>query len=106
MSSGQPQRDDDKTFTQIILATSAALTFVAAPMAAVADYPEQSLSFVVLYPYHSTTQSVQIFLLSFVGVYSLRNSIAGCAMAADFEVFGLILKRLNLPIVPTILGMV
>ena len=27
-------------------------------------------------------------------------------MAADFEVFGLISKRLNLPIVPTILGMV
>tara|TARA_B110000114_G_scaffold13301_1_gene12899 strand:- start:287 stop:451 length:165 start_codon:yes stop_codon:yes gene_type:complete len=50
-----------KLFAQIILATSAALAFVAAPTAALADYPEQSLSFVVLYPYHSTTQSVRYF---------------------------------------------
>lgn len=50
-----------KIFTQTILVTSAALAFVAAPMAAVADYPEQSVSFVVFYPYHSTTQSVQYF---------------------------------------------
>ena len=47
-----------------------------------------------------------ILLLGFVGVYSLRNSITDCAMAAGFGVFGLILKRLNLPIVPIILGMV
>ena len=37
---------------------------------------------------------------------SLRNLITDCAIAADFGVFGLILKWLNLPIVPTILGMV
>ncbi len=49
---------------------------------------------------------IVILLLSFVGVYSLRNSITDCAMAAGFGVFGLILKRLNLPIVPIILGMV
>ncbi|NOD47647.1 MULTISPECIES: tripartite tricarboxylate transporter permease [unclassified Ruegeria] len=49
---------------------------------------------------------IMILTLSFVGVYSLRNSITDCAIAAGFGVFGLILKRLNLPIVPIILGMV
>jgi len=49
---------------------------------------------------------VTILLLSFVGVYSLRNSITDCAIAAAFGVFGLVLKRLNLPLVPIILGMV
>ncbi|MDB4002201.1 tripartite tricarboxylate transporter permease [Oceanospirillaceae bacterium] len=49
---------------------------------------------------------VVILTLSFVGVYSLRNSITDCAVAAGFGVFGLILKRLNLPIVAIILGMV
>lgn len=47
-----------------------------------------------------------ILTLSFVGVYSLRNSIVDCAIAAGFGVLGLILKRLNLPVVPIILGMV
>ena len=49
---------------------------------------------------------IAILLLSFVGVYSLRNSITDCAMAAVFGLLGLILKRLNLPIVPIVLGMV
>ena len=43
---------------------------------------------------------VVILTLSFVGVYSLRNSMTDCAIAAGFGVFGLILKRLNLPVVP------
>jgi putative tricarboxylic transport membrane protein len=47
-----------------------------------------------------------ILVLSFVGVYSLRNSAMDCMIAAGFGVFGLILKRLNLPTVPIILGMV
>lgn len=47
-----------------------------------------------------------ILILGFVGVYSLRNSATDCAIAAGFGVLGLILKRLNLPIVPIILGMV
>jgi len=47
-----------------------------------------------------------ILTLSFVGVYSLRNSVIDCAIAAVFGVFGLILKRLELPIVPIVLGMV
>lgn len=49
---------------------------------------------------------IMILTLSFVGVYSLRNSVTDCAIAAGFGVFGLILKRLDLPIVPIILGMV
>jgi len=49
---------------------------------------------------------ILILSLSFVGVYSLRNSISDCGIAAAFGVFGLILKRLNLPVVPIILGMV
>jgi putative tricarboxylic transport membrane protein len=49
---------------------------------------------------------VMILLLSFVGVYSLRNSLTDCMISAVFGVLGLVLKRLNLPIVPIILGMV
>ena len=49
---------------------------------------------------------VVILTLSFVGVYSLRNSVTDCAVAAAFGVLGLILKRLNLPSVPIVLGMV
>jgi len=49
---------------------------------------------------------VCILTLGFVGVYSLRNSATDCAIAAGFGVFGFVLKRLNLPIVPIILGMV
>lgn len=47
-----------------------------------------------------------ILTLSFVGVYSLRNSATDCIIASVFGVLGLILKRLNLPLVPIILGMV
>ena len=49
---------------------------------------------------------VIILILAFVGVYSLRNSLTDCMIAAGFGVLGLVLKRLNLPIVPIILGMV
>ncbi|MBU2983163.1 tripartite tricarboxylate transporter permease [Lentibacter algarum] len=49
---------------------------------------------------------VMILTLSFVGVYSLRNSVIDCAIASGFGILGLILKRLNLPLVPIILGMV
>ena len=47
-----------------------------------------------------------ILMLSFVGVYSLRNSFTDCAVAAACGFFGFILRRLDLPIVPIILGMV
>jgi len=49
---------------------------------------------------------VIVLTLSFVGVYSLRNNAIDCAIAAGFGLFGFILKRLSLPIVPIILGMV
>ena len=55
---------------------------------------------------HPRILGILILILSFVGVYSLRNSLTDCMMAAGFGVLGLILKRLNLPIVPIILGMV
>ncbi|MBF9030063.1 hypothetical protein HKCCE3408_06625 [Rhodobacterales bacterium HKCCE3408] len=47
-----------------------------------------------------------ILMLSFVGVYSLRNSMTDCLIAAVFGLFGLVLKRQNLPVVPIVLGMV
>lgn len=49
---------------------------------------------------------VCILTLSFVGVYSLRNSATDCVMAALFGVLGYVLKRLSMPSVPIILGMV
>lgn len=49
---------------------------------------------------------VCILALSFVGVYSLRNSATDCVLAAVFGVVGYVLKRLSLPSVPIILGMV
>lgn len=47
-----------------------------------------------------------ILVLSFVGAYSMRNSLTDVAVAAAFGVVGFILKRLDLPVVPIILGMV
>ena len=47
-----------------------------------------------------------ILMLSFVGVYSLRNSMIDCMICAVFGIFGYWLKHMRLPIVPIILGMV
>lgn len=47
-----------------------------------------------------------ILTLSFVGVYALRNSVTDCMIASVFGLIGFILKRLSLPVVPIILGMV
>ena len=49
---------------------------------------------------------VCVLTLSFVGVYSLRNSVTDCLLAAGFGVLGYVLKRLAMPVVPIILGMV
>ncbi len=49
---------------------------------------------------------VCILTLSFVGVYSLRNSMSDCVIAAVFGLIGFVLKRLSLPVIPIILGMV
>lgn len=47
-----------------------------------------------------------IMILSFVGVYSIRNSFADCVFAVLFGYIGYILRRLNWPLVPIILGLV
>ena len=39
-----------------------------------------------------------ILTLSFVGVYSLRNSFTDCIMAACFGLLGMVLRRLDLPV--------
>jgi putative tricarboxylic transport membrane protein len=49
---------------------------------------------------------VMILTLAFVGVYSLRNSMWDCVLASVFGLIGFVLKRLKLPVVPIILGMV
>jgi len=49
---------------------------------------------------------ILILTLSFVGVYTLRNSAVDCLVAGVFALLGVMLKRLNLPTVPIILGMV
>ncbi|MEZ5658342.1 MAG: tripartite tricarboxylate transporter permease [Burkholderiaceae bacterium] len=49
---------------------------------------------------------MMILTLSFIGVYALRNSVTDCLIAAAFGLFGMVLRRLHLPIVPIILGMV
>lgn len=47
-----------------------------------------------------------ILTLSFVGIYSLRNSVIDCLVAGAFGLLGVMLKRLKLPTVPIILGIV
>lgn len=47
-----------------------------------------------------------ILMLSFVGVFSIRNSFADCIFASLFGFFGFILRRLDWPLVPLVLGLV
>lgn len=47
-----------------------------------------------------------ILILSFIGAYSMRNSLLDVAVTAGFGVVGFVLRRLDLPIVPIVLGMV
>ncbi|MEM9603064.1 MAG: tripartite tricarboxylate transporter permease [Pseudomonadota bacterium] len=49
---------------------------------------------------------MMILTLAFIGVYSIRNSVIDCMVASSFGFLGLILRRLNLPTVPIVLGMV
>jgi len=49
---------------------------------------------------------VSVLALSLVGVYSLRASLIDCAVAAAFGMLGFVLRRLDLPLVPLVLGMV
>jgi len=47
-----------------------------------------------------------IMILSFVGVYSIRNSLVDCVFAVIFGYIGYILRRLEWPLVPVVLGLV
>ena len=47
-----------------------------------------------------------IMLLSFVGVYSIRNSLIDCLFAVGFGFIGFVLRRLDWPLVPVVLGLV
>jgi putative tricarboxylic transport membrane protein len=47
---------------------------------------------------------MMILTFSLIGVYSLRNSLTDVAIASGFGVFGFILKRLDYPTSPIILG--
>ena len=47
-----------------------------------------------------------IMLLAFVGVYSIRNSLADCVFAVGFGFIGFVLRRLDWPLVPIVLGLV
>lgn len=49
---------------------------------------------------------MMILTLSLVGVYTLRNSFTDCALAGAFGLFGLMLRRLGLPSVPVIFGLI
>lgn len=47
-----------------------------------------------------------IMILSFVGVYSIRNSLLDCIFAVTFGFIGYVLRRLDWPLVPIVLGLV
>ena len=47
-----------------------------------------------------------IMILSFVGVFSIRNSLTDCIFAVIFGFIGFVLRRLNWPLVPIVLGLV
>ncbi|MEO1778399.1 MAG: tripartite tricarboxylate transporter permease, partial [Pseudomonadota bacterium] len=47
-----------------------------------------------------------ILILAFVGVFSIRNSFTDCMFAAGFGFLGYILRRLDWPLVPVVLGLV
>ncbi len=47
-----------------------------------------------------------IMMLSFVGVFSIRNSLPDCIFAALFGYVGYIMRRLDWPLVPVVLGLV
>ena len=47
-----------------------------------------------------------VMILSFVGVFSIRNSLSDCIFAIIFGYIGYILRRLDWPLVPLVLGLV
>ncbi len=67
-------------------------------------FASDTLMKVMLIP--SRFLGVMILTFSLIGVYSLRNSLTDVAIASGFGVFGFILKRLEYPTSPIILGIV
>lgn len=63
------------------------------PLLKIIEFPNRFLGMMVL-------------TLSFVGVYTLRNSFTDCAVAGAFGLFGLMLRRLGWPSVPIIFGII
>ena len=47
-----------------------------------------------------------VMILSFVGVFSIRNSLSDCIFAIIFGYIGYTLRRLDWPLVPLVLGLV
>ena len=62
----------------------------------------------LLYILHLPSQFIGICILclSFVGVYSIRNSFSDCVLAIVFGILGYALKRVNGPVSPIIIGMI
>jgi len=67
-------------------------------------YATRPLLLVVRIPNRFLGMAVLTF--SLIGVYTLRNSLTDVAIASAFGFFGFILKRLDLPTSPIILGIV
>lgn len=49
---------------------------------------------------------VSVLALSLVGVYSIRNQVTDCWIATAFGLFGYVLRRVDWPLVPIILGII
>lgn len=67
-------------------------------------FATRTLMKVMLIP--SRFLGMMILTFSLIGIYTLRNSLTDIAIASAFGVFGFVLKRLELPTSPIILGIV
>lgn len=67
-------------------------------------YSTRTLMKVMLIP--NRLLGIMILTFSLIGIYTLRNSLSDVAVATAFGFFGFILKRLELPTSPIILGIV
>ncbi|WP_149589256.1 tripartite tricarboxylate transporter permease [Tabrizicola flagellatus] len=67
-------------------------------------FATRTLMKVMLIP--SRFLGMMILTFSLIGIYTLRNSLTDIAIASAFGLFGFVLKRLELPTSPIILGIV
>lgn len=67
-------------------------------------FATRTLMKVMLIP--SRFLGMMILTFSLIGIYTLRNSLTDIAIASAFGLFGFVLKRLELPTSPVILGIV